>query len=96
MYKDKEKQREAVKRAVQKHRGITEGITEGITPQGITDLSGDTQDLLDKLTDPIWRGRLEKICRAFESSHHPSYSDTCFLGNYELPLVCELLEVTNV
>jgi len=38
MYKDKEKQREAVKRAVEKHRkGITEGITnEGITEKGVT------------------------------------------------------------
>lgn len=35
MYKDKAKQREAVKRAVDKHRGIT---SQGITDKGITPL----------------------------------------------------------
>ena len=36
-YKDTEKQRKAVRDAVEKHRGITKGITEeGITGQGIT------------------------------------------------------------
>jgi len=39
MYKDKEKQRESVRKAVEKHRkGITEGITnEGITEKGVTE-----------------------------------------------------------
>ena len=37
MYKNKGKQREAVKKAVQKHRGITQGITQGIT-KGVIEL----------------------------------------------------------
>ncbi len=47
MYKDKQKQKEAVLRAVQKHRkGITNAtetkVLQGITPKGITDGKGIT------------------------------------------------------
>ena len=45
MYKDKEKQKEYMKKKMQARRkGITKGITEqGITSQGITEDKGKTQ-----------------------------------------------------
>lgn len=88
MYKNKEKQREAVKKAVQKHRtGITQGITstEGITPY---------PDIIDKLINKIWRGKLERICLSFKHSHHPSDAETCWLGDNNLSIVCNWLECT--
>jgi len=54
-YKDKVLQRKAVKRAVQKHRGITE------TEQGIT------HPILYDLIDPIRRRKLEAICESFKA-----------------------------
>ena len=87
MYKDKEKQREAVKKAVQKHRGIT---SEGITEQGITH-----PDIIDKLTDPRWRTHLEKVCSAFKVSSNPSYSKDVWLGDTNLSTVCDWLECTR-
>jgi len=86
MYKDKEKQKEAVKKAVQKHRGITE---EGITSQGITSYP----DIIDKLTDPVWRGKLEKICSAF--AHRSQDMEACWLGDNNLSVVCDWLECTR-
>ena len=103
MYKNKEKQREAVKKAVQKHRqGITIGedvaqkvrvreiVSKGITQQGIT-----YPDIIDKLTDESWRPRLEKICHAFKVSHHPDYSEMCWLGDNNLSVACDYLEATR-
>ena len=106
MYKDKALQREKTKERVRRYRekkGVTpidkgamsiEDIKELLIQKGVT-LDENTMDILDKLTDPFWRERIEKICRAFEHSHHPSYMDCCFLGDYELPLVCDLLECTR-
>ena len=91
MYKDKEKQREAIRKAVQKHRqGITtEGITsEGITGQGITGYP----DIIDKLTDPIWRAHLIKVCNAFQ--HRPQDMEVTWLGDTNLSTVCDWLECT--
>jgi len=63
VYKDKEKQKEAVKKAVDKHRGITKGITlEGITDKGITQY----HPILDDLIDPIRRKKLEAISSALK------------------------------
>ena len=92
MYKNKDKQREATRKAVQKHRqGITQGITsEGITGQGIT-----YPDIIDKLTDPVWRDRLGRICQAFKNSHHPGYVQDVWLGDSNLSTVCDWLECTD-
>ena len=92
MRKNKDSRNEYAREYMRKRRqGLTkeaQGLTKGVTR--------DMTDLLDKLTDKDkWRPRLEKICGAFQASHHPSDIDTCFLGNYELPLVCELMEVTG-
>ena len=60
MYKDKEKQKEAVKRAVDKHRGITKGITsEGITGQGITRI----EFIQKELNDPYLVQGIEVACK---------------------------------
>ena len=87
MYKDKEKQKEAVRKAVQKHRGITEGIT---STGGITH-----PDIIDKLTDPKWRDRIGKVCDAFKVSHHPDYVNDVWLGDTNLSMVCGYLECTG-
>lgn len=60
----------------------------------ITDGS-NIPDIMDKLTDPFWRGRLEKICHAFKVSHQPSYSEMCWLGDTNLSTACDYLEVTR-
>ena len=48
---------------------------EGITNEE-TKLASITQinypNIIDKLTDPVWRPRLEKICSAFKNSHADS------------------------
>ena len=94
MYKDKEKQREAVKNAVDKHRkGITKGITEeGITSQGITYY----HPILDDLVDPVRRKKLEDIHEAL--SRHKLQSRIFYgLGENGLPMdvVGDLLDATT-
>ena len=63
-YKDKVLQREAVKKAVQKHR-VLHTNNEGITKQGVT-LEGITEyhPILEYLVDPIKRDKLERICHS--------------------------------
>ena len=63
-YKDKVLQREAVKKAVQKHR-VLHTNKEGITKQGVT-LEGITEyhPILEYLVDPIKRDKLERICHS--------------------------------
>lgn len=110
MYKDREKQKEAARerKRRQRDKGVTlatEGVTnfpglipraskgvtkESVMPQGVT-----YPDIIDKLTDPVWRPKLEKICNAFQSSHHPSYSKDVRLGDTNLSTVCDWLECTG-
>jgi hypothetical protein len=63
-YKDSAKQREAVKKAVQKRRtGITKGITSGgITDQGITSI----RPIIHALADPERRVKLRLICESLK------------------------------
>ena len=92
-----------------KHReGITSGITSDTTTientkkflesEGVTDYETPTYpDIIDKLTDPVWRPRLEKICAAFENSHHPSYREMVYFLDKQrtnLKTTCEWLSVT--
>ena len=72
MYKDKLKQKEAIKRAVQRHRGITKGITQqGITVEGITRIEFIQKELGGYLTGEIERAalrmndRVERYERAY-------------------------------
>ena len=86
MYKDKEKQREATREAVRRHR--EKGITSAL---GITAYPA----IIDKLTDPRWRTHLEKVCSSFKASSNPSYSKDVWLGNTNLSTVCDWLECTS-
>jgi len=106
MYKDKTKQTEAARERKRRQRGkgvtlATEGVTLGglvIKPIEPTDLTRgmmDCPDILNKLTNPFWRGRLEKICSSFQNSHHPDYKHDVWLGNYNLADVCGMLECTR-
>ena len=72
MYKDKEKQKEAnrERKRRQRDKGVTLA-TKGVTKE--ESIIPVTPDMLDKLTDPVWRGKLEKIDQSFEASHYPSY-----------------------
>ncbi len=92
--------------AIQK--GVTEGIPveEGVTMtwNSNEDLAMNDgsrfsldsyPDIIDKLTDPIWRGKLEKICNAFNASSNPSYSKDVWLGDTNLSVACDWLECTS-
>ena len=93
-YKDKEKQKAAVKRAVDKHRGITKGITsEGITEQGITQYPA----ILKALVDPEKRVKLEKIYQSLKDFKQAEnvYYGYPGLGGVPFDIVGDLLETTK-
>ncbi len=92
MYKDKEKQKEAVKRAVLKHRGITKGITsEGITEQGITPY----HSILDDLIDPIRRKKLGAISLALKRRKGLDSKVFYGIGGLSMDVVGDLLDATG-
>ena len=112
MYRDKAKQREANRKASKKYRqGMTEGMTVVEIPElGVMPTSDETvgyPDIIDKLTDPVWRKRLEKICTSFNNSSAnkadvylgvPSEMFTIGGSNnkaYNLVEVCDLVEATR-
>ena len=80
----REYQREYMRR---KSSNSGSNITDGSNGQGLTDYP----DIIDKLTDPFWRDRLERICMAFGRS--PNKQCT-WLGNLDLEIVCDLLDCT--
>ena len=84
MYKDKTKQKEAVKKAVRKHR-------QGITPKGITEQGITYPHIIDKLTDPWWREHLGIICSTFRED----MKECTYLGGVPLTTVCDWLECTS-
>ena len=53
-------------------------------------ISPDIHDLLDKLTDPVWRDRLGRICDSLGRNR-----DAVWLGNFKLSLVSDLLAITS-
>ena len=70
-YKDPQKQKEAIKKAVQKYR---KGITEaGITEAGITDKYQNVRPIIKALADPVKRKKLQAI--------YQSLKDHRVLGN---------------
>lgn len=88
-YKDKEKQKESVKLAVQRHRGITKGITlEGIT-EGIT-----YPPIVYALV--IKRKKLQDICKALE---HRNLQSRLYFGCGDFSIsfdsIEDLLEATR-
>jgi len=72
---------------MRKKRGLTTG-------SNITDGSNIYPDIMDKLTDSTWRGRLEKICQSFKS-RNPHDLQVCWLGDMNLSTVCDWLECTG-
>ena len=64
---------------------------------GIVGGIDDYPHILDKLTDPVWRKRLEKLCLAFKESHHPKYNEDVFFceDGFPLNVACDWLEVTG-
>ena len=89
MYRDKTKQRKKTAERVKRFR--QKGVTSD--EKGVTSYP----DIIDKLTDPVWRPRLEKICAAFENSHHPSYREMVYFLDKQrtnLKTTCEWLSVT--
>lgn len=62
---------------------------------GMMTEKGMIPDILDKLTDPVWRDRLTKICDSFENSHNPRYKEMCWLGDTNLSMACDYLECTR-
>ena len=88
-YKDRVLQKEAVRKAVQKHRGITQ---QGITETGITQY----HPILYALTDPIKRKKLEAICEALSKRNLQSqlfYG--CGRYSMDFSIVEDLLEATS-
>ena len=57
----------------------------------------DYPHILDKLTDPTWRKRLEKLCSAFKESHYPKYNEDVFFceDGFPLNIACDWLECTQ-
>ena len=73
MYKDKEKQREAVRKAVAKKRkGITQ--KENVIPDNpkcnTQNVIPEYNDLMTHLVDPLKRRKLQAIVDAFTNSPH--------------------------
>ena len=108
MYKDKTKANEAARERMKRYRakGVTsaKGVTALAGRKGVTSGQGVTQgvaegvtypDILDKLTDPWWRDKLERICAAFKSSHYPPYVQDVWLGDANLSTACDWLTVTD-
>lgn len=94
MLKDEAKrqyQRDYMKEYQKKKRSKQTGLN---IPDNVAG-SKQYPDILDKLTDSAWRGRLEKICNAFQGSHHLSYAKDVWLGDTNLNVVCDLLECTR-
>ena len=99
MYRDKTKQRKKTAERVKRFR--QKGVTSD--EKGVTSYP----DILDKLTDPVWRKRLEKICTSFNNSSAnkadvylgvPSEMFTIGGSNnkaYNLVEVCDLVEATR-
>ena len=88
MLKDKAK-REYQREYMKRKRGLTNGSNkEGSNMDG-SNISPDVRDLLDKITDPVWRDKLSRICDSLGRNR-----DAVWLGNFKLSLVSDLLAVT--
>jgi len=73
-YKDPQKQKEAIKKAVQKYR---KGITEaGITEAGITDKYQNVRPIIKALADPVKRKKIEAIYQSLKA--HNVLSNTYY------------------
>ena len=83
MYKDKAKQKEAVREAVRKHR---QGITKGITQY---------HPILLALIDPVKRKKLEAITQSLKAHHVSELVSYGLRKPIPFDVVGELLEATR-
>ena len=98
MYKDENKRKKTTAERVRRYRDKQKGVTfpEKALHQPKLDMS-NYPHILDKLTNPVWRGRLEKICLSFKQSHHPKYNEDVYFceDGFPLNIACDWLEVTG-
>lgn len=91
----KQYQKDYMKEYQRKRRGLNKEEPGSKQIEGLVVGSKQvTPDILDKLTDPVWRSRLERICLAFKGS---PYAQEVRVGvnGPDLATVSELLEVTE-
>ena len=97
-YKDPVLQRGAIRRAVQKHRGITLGITEkeDFTAKGITLEEGITEyhPIMYALLDPVKREKLQRICDSLRRRNLLSKVYYGMRSPLDFGTVSDLLEAT--
>ena len=90
-YKDPEKQRQAVEKAVKKHRGITKGITEqGTSPEGIA-VPEHLIPILTALGDKEKRSKIRLICKSLDE-HNVTPEVRYGVNGPTMDKVSELLE----
>lgn len=86
MYKDKEKQKEATREAVKRHRAKQQGIT---SRQGITcfdDLPADVQRTIERLSDtPEEKAQRTAIAIDYQRQHPSLYGKGLDVGKIDLP-----------
>lgn len=98
MIKDERKkqyQKDYMKEYQRKKRGLNKEEPGSKQIVGLADGSKQiTPDIIDKLTSPFWRPRLERLCAAFSGS---PYAKDVRVGVYGLDLetVSELLSATE-
>ena len=96
MYKDKEEQKKANREAKQRQRqGMTKGMTsEGMTGQGMTLDVTQYPAILQALTDPTKRRKLEAIVQSLDA-HKQLHSVFYGFSGLGMNQVAELLECTS-
>jgi len=67
--------------------------SQGLQPKGLQGLQSN-KHLIETLLDPIKREKLQAICRAFETSHHPEFANEVWMGNVSLGILSLILERT--
>jgi len=96
MYKNKAKQREAVRKAVAKHRGITPSplTGEGFTGVGITSGITDIPPIINALLDSKKRGMLEFVSQEIQRKGLPGENLFYGVNGFDFTEIPELLRIT--
>ena len=96
MYKDEAKQREAVRKAVAKHRGITTSPFKGedITGVGITSGITDIPPIINALLDPKKRAMLEFVSQDIKRRGLPGENLFYGVNGLSFSEIPEFLRIT--